>query len=462
MTEDQAARNIELVVDPHADCLLEAERNRDANPGFADLRNQLGMLYLEEGQTAEAQTEFEAALEINPDYQLAQVHYLVARRLNSGDFDESTWNSLMDSASFEEPMTQLWESWRLSQKGDLRGALECLENLGRQEPRFAALAAYHRAVRSVGLGDARAIEVALNEAAESHPIYRRILTERGWVGSQSGRTVGAWSQELLGEHGEAKTWCPSTGPVYAELGTRCASEGALEQARSFYDDAFLREGDESLYQLRVSRVALASGDEDEAVRCLRRAIEVDPTSVDARIALGWEYQSQGYHDEALVQFEVAARLRPKYPDVQYNLGLLYEGQGRPRDARTCFERALEVNPRYFQARASLAQLLIHTGENAEALYALKQLESLGVRSADLLVQKAEAHMALEQTDPAIRELEKAVEMNPHYPRTYYILGQAYRNKGWKRKAQEAWKQHLERTRQWKEEQPYLEEGDWSP
>lgn len=462
MNAGQSAQSIELIVDPWSETIRELEIDRDAHPGFADIRNQLGMMYLEDGRPGEALREFQAAVATNPSYAVARFHQLVVSRIADGELAAGAWDGEGVIGSVEEPHASLWTSWYLSQVGDVRGSIEVLERLARTEPRFASLAHFHRAVRSLALGDPTAVEAALGQSADVHPLYRRILTERGWTGSQAGRSIASWTRALLGEWTDPTTWCPSTGPVFDRLGTRCARMGALEQARGFYEDAFLREGDESLHQLRIARIALASGDEDAAVQALRRAIEVDPTSVDARVALGWEYQSQGYHDEALVQFEVAARLQPGYPDVQYNLGLLYEAHDRARDARNCYERALEINGKYFQARASLAQLLIGSGDYEGALGALRPLERLGIRSADLLVQKAEAHMALGENEAAIRELERAVDLNPNYPRTYYILGQAYRKQGWKRKAQEAWKQHLERTRSWREQQPHFDEGEWHP
>ena len=462
MNAGQAAQSIELIVDPWAETIRELEIERDAHPGFADIRHQLGMMYLEDSRPADALREFHAAVVRNPAYVLARFHENVITRIADGELDPVAWEQDAVVGQVEEPHASLWTSWYLSQSGDVRGSLAVLERLARTEPRFAALAYFHCAVRCLALGDPTAVEAALGQVSDAHPLYRRILAERGWTGSQAGRSIASWTRALLGEWSDPLTWSPSTGSVFERLGTRCARMGALEQARGFYEDAFLRDGDESLHQLRISRLALALGDEDAAVQALRRAIEVDPTSVDARVALGWEYQSQGYHDEALVQFEVAARLQPGYPDIQYNLGMLYEAHARERDARACYERALEINGKYFQARASLAQLLIGSGDYEGALAALRPLEGLGIRSADLLVQKAEAHMALGETEAAIRELERAVDLNPHYPRTYYILGQAYRKQGWKRKAQEAWKQHLERTRSWREQQPHLKEGEWHP
>ena len=79
-----------------------------------------------------------------------------------------------------------------------------------------------------------------------------------------------------------------------------------------------------------------------------------------------------------------------------------------------------------------------------------------------VVQRAEAHLALGQCEAAVKELLHAVELNANYPRSYYVLGLAYRDLGLKRKAQEAWKQHLEKSRRWKEEQSGLEGEEWKP
>ena len=248
-------------------------------------------------------------------------------------------------------------------------------------------------------------------------------------------------------------WNPAAADLYEQLGNICARHGRVEDALACYEEAFLRQGSESLHQIRLAQLALAGGNEEEAVQTLRRAIEVDPTSIPARIALGFEYQSQGHPEEALVQFEVAARLRPEYPDLQYDLGLLYEVLRRPAEAERCLRRALELNPEYFQARASLADLLIRQERHQEAMCDLSRLLDSGIRSADLRVQKAQIHMDLDQPAEAVEELEEAIALNPSYPRTYFVLGQAFRRLGLRRKARGAWQQYLESSRKWGDAQP---------
>lgn len=450
-----------LRLDPWADCLAIVEREKARHPHFADVRDRMGCLLLEHGRARDARTEFETALSINPRFSRAHFHRLVALRVEEGRLDETAWAELDVDNQVEGPDRLLWSAWYHAQKDDLSGAVALLDLLA-EEPQYAGVAHFHRAIYLRRHGDAAQVREALTQCALVHPVYRSILEARGWIASAKGRRQALTDPMTVLASPPDHVWNPTSGSVYAELGNLSAGQGALEQATQFFEDAFLREGRESAHQVRMAQVALATGDEERAVALLRRAIEVDPTSMEARVALGFEYQSQGYHDDAIIQFEVAARLQPSYPDVQYNLGLLYQAKGRQEDALRCLQRALEINARYFQARTSLAQILLHAGRFEEALDTLAPIDPAQLRSADLLVQKAEAHLALGQIPIAVRELDRAAELNPEYPRTFYVLGQAHRKQGLKRKAHEAWKQYLERTQRWKEEQPFLEGEEWMP
>lgn len=458
------AATMRLVFDAWAAARSELESERDRHPGFADVRNLLGLLYLERGEPEAALAEFDAAIAVNPDYLLAGFHRLAARRALDGRLDVADWNEARLIERAPLPVRSAWTAWYLAQAGDGSGMAQACAHLA-ADPQFQAQAAYIEASFHDCLEQPKLAKQAVERAAAKHALYRQILTERGLVGQRAlapgsvasaATPLGSPAPTRDDPGAAAAGWIPSAWSLYEHLGTLCARHGAFEEAGALYDEAFLRQGDESRHLVRMARLALGRGDEEDAVRTLCRAIELDPTSVEARIALGFEYQSQGFPDQAVVQFEVAARLQPNYADLQANLGLLYEAEARDADAERCYRRALELNPNYFQARMSLAQLFLRSGAHREALSELEALIRGGLRSADLLVQKGEAHLALGEVNEAVTSLENAIQLNPNFPRTYYVLGGAYRKLGLKRKAQEAWRQHLDQIRRWQAGQPHRE------
>ncbi len=444
-----------LILDPWLEAARVLEEERARHPRFADQRYLLGLLYLASEDCSAAIEEFEAALALNPGYARARFCRLFAARMRDGALDPAVWARENPTATAEEPDRSLWTAWFLAQSGDRTGARAALERLSGTVP-FAPLGWYARGVFAGGWGDAASALEAFRTCGAAHPLFQRLLEDRRLV-PHARRTVRLRPSGPPDKPVDPALWNPCASDLYAWLGTLCARNGGTDEARSFYEEAFLREGRESQHLVRLAQLALARGDEEEAVGTLARAIEMDPTSVPARIALGYEYQSQGYQDEALVQFEVAARLRPTYPDLQYNLGLLYEAQGRASDAIRCLRAALDLNPGYFQARTTLAQILLSRESWESALDELRILYEQGVRSADLQVQKAQVRLALGDAQNALAELEEAVALNPAYARSYYVLGQAYRELGLRRKARSAWQQYLEHSRSWRDHQPVYEE-----
>jgi tetratricopeptide (TPR) repeat protein len=445
---------MELVLDPWLEGARELEAQVRDNPTFADLRHLLGLLRLARGNAEEAVTEFDAALRANPGYRRARFARLVAVRLRDGGIDPAVWSQEAPAEGQEEPERCLWTAWFLAQAGDQEGTRAALRRLV-ENPAWAGTGWYVLSVYESAWGDPAAARAALEAAGRAHPLYQRVLESRGRLAIGSARRSRSFNphvESVLGDDAP-EAWNPVAADLCRYLGALCARHGKFAEGQAFFDEAFFRQGRESMHQVCLSQLALARGDEEEAVSALRRAIEVDPTSAPARIALGFEYQSQGYQEEAVVQFEVAARLRPDYPDIQYNLGLLYESQGRGDDALRCLHRALEVNPQYFQARMTLTSILQQQELWEDVLDQLSQLSRQGVRSADLHAQRAEALLALDRAPEAVRELEEGAGLNPAYARTYYILGQAYRRLGLRRKAQNAWQQYLDRSRSWGDLQP---------
>jgi hypothetical protein len=117
---------------------------------------------------------------------------------------------------------------------------------------------------------------------------------------------------------------------------------------------------------------------ERAERRLRRALELDPTLVEARIRLAHVLSGRGLHDEAFALVEPALR-ETLPPFFEYYaatvLGRSAERIGRVEAARAAFQRALGLFPHAQAPRIGLSRLAIMTGRPAEGIDTL--LEAAG-------------------------------------------------------------------------------------
>jgi tetratricopeptide (TPR) repeat protein len=162
--------------------------------------------------------------------------------------------------------------------------------------------------------------------------------------------------------------------------------------------------------------------------------------------------AQGKLDEAVALYEEVVARVPR-PDLQQALGGLYLSMGEPDQARLWHEEALaaylksvqrgdvhylhhltdfyadvredgaeavrwarkDLDLRQnFSTQAALAWALYRDGRFAEALDAMHEALSSGVRDAELFCKAGMIHLAAGRTDEGERILQEAAEINPHY------------------------------------------------
>lgn len=108
----------------------------------------------------------------------------------------------------------------------------------------------------------------------------------------------------------------------------------------------------------------------------RRALELDPGHVDARINLGRLHHEDGQLGEARQAYERALEVRPDHPTAAYNLGVVLEDLGRPDDAVEAYQRAIASDAGLADAYYNLARLYEQAGDRAAAIRHLKSYNEL--------------------------------------------------------------------------------------
>ncbi|MEQ8846183.1 DNA-directed RNA polymerase subunit alpha C-terminal domain-containing protein [Botrimarina sp.] len=113
--------------------------------------------------------------------------------------------------------------------------------------------------------------------------------------------------------------------------------GAVEQTADY------------LYQ-RSATVQALSGNPEEVVALLERAVAADPAHGGALFGLALENDRRGNDDYARNLYEKAAQQFPTHVGTLLNLGVLYEDLEQYERAKGCYQRILDVYPGHQRAR----------------------------------------------------------------------------------------------------------------
>ena len=150
------------------------------------------------------------------------------------------------------------------------------------------------------------------------------------------------------------------------------------------------------------------GQFSEAEKDFAKASELAPNAVLPDVALGLIGMQSGKLDRAVQVLRLAAAQHPDNYLAQYWLSVALEHSGALPGSRegdeafAALQASVRCNPDFWHSRADLGKALLSRGD----------------------------------ADGAIKQLEKAAELNPQATSPMYLLAQAYRRKGNEAKAAE--------------------------
>lgn len=115
------------------------------------------------------------------------------------------------------------------------------------------------------------------------------------------------------------------------------------------------------------------GDADAAIREYRKVIELRSDSAEARSNLAVALKKRGNFDEAILSLNRALELKPDFAAALTTRGGVYADQAKWPEARRDFEQALKINPQDDGALYGLSQALREARDYAGAQAALSEL-----------------------------------------------------------------------------------------
>jgi len=285
----------------------------EKNPAAWMAHNNLGVILMEAGRTAEAAGHFRSSLKTRPD--LAE-----------------TWTNLGDA---------------LLAGGDIPQALQHYRTAKTLAP---GLPAAH-----IGLGaalerDGRTAEARgqFEEALRLDPANPDACLNLARLRIRAGDTgvAAALLEDLLRRN-------PSLARAHTLYGEVLGTRGQQQEAEAHYREALRLSPRDPEAHLGLGALLAARGDLDAAAASFARAAGIKPDLAEAHYDLGKVLDSQGKTAEAVRHYRLALKANPAFAEAHNNLGVDLLLLGQAGEGAAHLREALRLDPGYREARVNL-------------------------------------------------------------------------------------------------------------
>ena len=310
------------------------EHTLEVTTGNYLAHNNLGTaLMLDEGGMNEAIPHFLEALQIKPNYVMAQVN-LGLSMVKSGKREEGI--RYYTAALQIEPQS-------VRAHTELANALA---DLGKVDE---AIAHY-------------------NDALRADPGYAEAHNNLGSVLANQGKF-----DDAIAHYSEALRIKADYPEAHYNFGALLANLGRDDQSIAHYSEALRLKSGYAEAHNGLGLALSSQGKLDEAINQYSEALRIKPEYAAAHNNIGVALARQGRIDEALHHFSESVRINPGLADAHNNLGSALANRGDLSEAIREYSTALQISPDYTDARLNLGAVLSKTGKIGEAIHQFSEI-----------------------------------------------------------------------------------------
>ncbi len=165
---------------------------------------------------------------------------------------------------------------------------------------------------------------------------------------------------------------PNNAKVLSSLLSLDRAAGKLSHSIKRINDAVEAEPEEGALRRLKGMVAVLTNDLPLAEESFKKAIELEPDSLQAYAQLGGLYRMMGRMEETVAIYEQVVETRPESAPPHHFLAVLYEMSGKVEQAREQYELALRYDSTLSESKNNLAYLLAESGQDLDRALKLAQ------------------------------------------------------------------------------------------
>lgn len=387
------------------------------DPRSVQARLALALFYWSENLRDQAEAELKEAITLDPKHLLANralaLFYLTAGRPADAEAP------LLRLAETDDPSAVLTVADHYARTNRASEARAMYERL-KANPRSRTLGVLRLASLDYTSGKWEQAHAALDEELKADGVKSDVAVLKARF-----LLVERKPEEAEGHARRAVELAPSSAAAHYALGLAQMRLQQVEAARKSFNETLRLNPRASGAELQLSRLSLASGKIDEALRLAENARKAQPGNLQAR--LGVARALLGRRDLTQAEAELKA-LRSDYPSVatvHALYGSLLAARSDAAGAGREFERALELDPSNAEALMGRVTGDLRAKKPAEARARVARAIGASPASAEVLVVAGRLEATLGDLAAAERHLRRAIEVNPSMLAAYGLLGQLY-------------------------------------
>jgi tetratricopeptide (TPR) repeat protein len=198
--------------------------------------------------------------------------------------------------------------------------------------------------------------------------YPGLALERGLLYEASNRT-----QEALAFYQQALAKAPDDPDLMLRVGSAEVISGQASQAEEILRKVVSKRPNSAEVNHYLGRALLLKGTNlAEALRYLKRAVDIDSNRAEYHLYVGWAANDAGQPAVAQDELAKALELDKGLADAYWQMGVMQRKQGAVVDAMKNLQKALELRPSRFEAYATVAECLTDENRTGEAIAAWRK------------------------------------------------------------------------------------------
>jgi len=167
-------------------------------------------------------------------------------------------------------------------------------------------------------------------------------------------------------------------------------------------------------------------DHEQALRCFKRATQLNPKFAYAFALQGHEHVSNEEYDKALQSYRQGMAADSRHYNAWYGVGRVFEKLGNYEKAFLHFSKASKINPTNAVLICCIGTVLEKQKNHRQALQYYSDATELAPKSALTRFKKARALMALGELQNAKDELIILQRIAPDEAMVHFLLGKLYK------------------------------------